>query len=119
MIVIVGWALLLTASLTEWVCTKLSAVLSGLMRPSHRNTLHKYRCNLRFVGAEDATSNHGHPKSNESGSSHSTKDTGSGWSPSSKNSGVSLQKEKSRHGFPKKDATQKKLCTTSFMKEKV
>ena len=74
----IGWVLLQMACLLDWVCMKLSAALNRLMKPYHRNTWHKFRCNLQCADAEDASSNHGLQTSKESGQSPSTGSTGTG-----------------------------------------
>lgn len=74
----IGWALLQMACSLEWVCTKSSAALKTLIKPYHRNTWHKFRCNLQCADAEDASSSHGLQTSKESGKSPSTESTGTG-----------------------------------------
>ena len=74
----IGWGLLLMGKFLGWVCMKSNAVLQNHMRKSHHSIWLKFKCNSPYVNYPDATFNHGRQKSKESGSSPSTKNTGTG-----------------------------------------
>ncbi len=78
MITTIGWALLLTGSFWGWVCMKSNAALKTHMNTSHLSIWLRFRHNSPYADYPDATFNHGRQKSNESGLSPSTKNTGNG-----------------------------------------